>query len=160
MKNIEALAYKELLKTFKTILKNNGLKFTAQREAILRTLYDHPDHFTPENLYFLVKERYPQLNTGITTIYRTLNLLEDNRLATSISFGTQGKKFELGTKPHHDHLICIKCGKIVEFEDTQIEYLQNEVAKKYEFKLTDHLMQLYGLCKECQKKTREENIGI
>ncbi len=163
MKNIEALAYKELLETFKTILKSNGLKFTAQREAILRTLYDHADHFTPENLYFLVKERYPQLNTGITTIYRTLNLLEENKLATSISFGTQGKKFELGNKPHHDHLICTKCGKIIEFEDTQIEHLQQKIAKKYNFELTDHLMQLYGICEECQQnqtKQREERVDI
>jgi len=152
MDNIESLTYEELLETFKGILKSNNLKFTAQREAILKTLYDHPNHFTPENLYLLVKENYPQLNTGITTIYRTLNLLEENKLATSLSFGTQGKKFELGNKPHHDHMICEICGNIVEFEDPQIESRQQEIAKKHGFKLTDHLMQLYGICKECQKK--------
>jgi len=150
MKNIEKLTYEELLEQFKLLLKENSLKYTKQREAILKTLYDHPDHFTPENLYMLVKENYPDLNTGITTVYRTLNLLEENDIATSISFGSAGKKFELGNKPHHDHLICEKCGKIVEFEDERIEKLQENIAKMHDFKLTDHLMQLYGICKKCQ----------
>ncbi len=150
MENIEKLSYEELLNRFKLLLKKNSLKYTAQREAILKTLFDNPDHFTPENLYLLVKENYPELNTGITTVYRTLNLLEENSIATSISFGTQGKKFELGNKPHHDHLICEKCGLIVEFEDQTIEKLQHKIAKLHNFKLTDHLMQLYGVCKKCQ----------
>jgi len=152
MNSIEHLDYSELLEEFKSLLKSNNLKFTSQREAILKTLYDNPDHFTPENLYLLVKESYPESNVGITTVYRTLNLLEENNIATSISFGSQGKKFELGNKPHHDHLICEECGKIVEFEDEQIEQLQEKIANMYHFKLTNHLMQLYGICKECQTK--------
>ena len=151
MDSIENLPYTELLERFKTLLKANSLKYTAQREAILKTLYDHPDHFTPENLYLLVKENYPDLNTGITTVYRTLNLLEENNIATSISFGAAGKKFELGNKPHHDHLICEECGEIIEFEDKKIEELQEKIAKIHDFKLTNHLMQLYGICKACQK---------
>jgi len=150
MQSIENLSYEELLNRFKTLLKTNNLKYTTQREAILKTLYDHPDHFTPENLYILVKKNYPELNTGITTVYRTLNLLEENNIATSISFGSAGKKFELGNKPHHDHLICEKCGDIVEFENQEIEKLQEKIAKMHDFKLTNHLMQLYGICKKCQ----------
>jgi len=152
MQSIENLSYEELLERFKALLKRNNLKYTMQREAILKTLYDHPDHFTPENLYVLVKKNYPELNTGITTVYRTLNLLEDNHIATSISFGSAGKKFELGNKPHHDHLICEKCGDIVEFENQEIEKLQEKIAKMHDFKLTNHLMQLYGICKKCQLK--------
>jgi len=151
MNNTESLSYDELLETFRTILRKNRLKFTAQREAILKTLYEHPEHFTPENLYLLVKKKYPELNTGITTVYRTLNLLEENKLATSLSFGTQGKKFELGNKPHHDHIICEVCGTIVEFEDAQIEELQQKIAKMHGFKLTNHIMQLYGICSKCQE---------
>ncbi len=151
MNNTESLSYDELLETFRTILRKNRLKFTAQREAILKTLYEHPEHFTPENLYLLVKRKYPELNTGITTVYRTLNLLEENKLATSLSFGTQGKKFELGNKPHHDHIICEVCGTIVEFEDAQIEELQQKIAKMHGFKLTNHIMQLYGICSKCQE---------
>ena len=153
MKDITTYDYEELLQKFKTLLKENGLKFTAQREAILKTLYENPNHFTPENLYLLVKENYPKLSTGITTVYRTLNLLEENGLVTSISLGIQGKKFEIANKPHHDHLICTECGKIVEFENEKIEKQQEQIAKSHGFKLTDHILQLYGICSECQKKS-------
>ncbi|UFH58294.1 Fur family transcriptional regulator [Sulfurovum mangrovi] len=152
MKNFETMSYDELLKEFKKILKANSLKFTKQREAILSTLYNNPQHFTSENLYLLVKEKYPDLNIGIATVYRTLSLLEENGLVSSISLGTQGKKFEMANKPHHDHLICTMCGKIVEFENEQIEKLQQQIAEENGFVLTDHLMQLYGICSECQKK--------
>lgn len=155
MKHLETMTYDELLKEFKKILKSNALKFTKQREAILSTLYNNPKHFTSECLYLLVKQKYPDLNIGIATVYRTLSLLEDNGLASSISFGTQGKKFEIANKPHHDHLICTKCGKIVEFQNEQIEMLQQQVAQENGFVLTDHVMQLYGICSECQKKKEE-----
>lgn len=152
MKNLETLTYDELLEEFKKILKANALKFTTQREAILSTLYNNPQHFTSENLYLLVKQKHPELNIGIATVYRTLALLEENGIVSSISLGAQGKKFEIANKPHHDHLICNSCGKIVEFENDQIESLQRQIAKENGFVLTDHLMQLYGICSECQKK--------
>jgi Fur family ferric uptake transcriptional regulator len=156
MKNFETMSYDELLKEFKKILKANALKFTKQREAILSTLYNNPQHFTSENLYLLVKEKHPELNIGIATVYRTLSLLEENGLVSSISLGTEGKKYEIANKPHHDHLICTVCGKIVEFENEQIEKLQQQVAEENGFVLTDHLMQLYGVCSECQKDQKKE----
>ena len=149
--NFKELSYSELLEQFKTIIKENNLKFTSQREAILQTLYENQDHFTSEHIYMLVKEKNPNLNIGIATVYRTLALLEENGLVSSISLGMQGKKFEIANKPHHDHLICVKCGKIVEFENEQIEKLQYKIAKENNFELTDHLMQLYGICKECRE---------
>ncbi len=154
MKDIENLNYKELLEEFKILLKESGLKFTTQREVILKTLYKHDTHFSPEDLHRLLRKKFPKLNIGITTVYRTLNLLEKNSLATSISFGSQGKKFELNNKPHHDHLICVTCGKIVEFEDKKIEKKQEKIANEHEFELTGHIMQLYGHCKECQIKDK------
>lgn len=152
MKNIETLTFDELLAEFKNILKSNALKYTSQREAILSTLYKNPQHFTSENLYMLVKQNHPELSIGIATVYRTLALLEENGLVSSISLGIQGKKFEIANKPHHDHLICESCGKIVEFENEKIEDLQQQIAKENGFVLTDHLMQLYGVCTECQKE--------
>ncbi len=151
MKNCERLKYEELLEAFKKLLKENSLKFTSQREAILRTLYENEGHYTPENIYLLVKKRYPDMNIGITTVYRTLNLLEENEIVSSISFGISGKKFELSSKEHHDHLICNCCGKIIEFNDEKIEQLQEKMAKLHNFKLTSHMMQLYGICSDCQK---------
>jgi Fur family ferric uptake transcriptional regulator len=151
-KNFEQMSYDELLAEFKNIIRADGLKFTAQREAILQTLYDNPQHFTSENLYMLVKQKHPDLNIGIATVYRTLALLEESGLVSSISLGIQGKKFEIVNKPHHDHLICEKCGKIVEFENEKIEELQHKIAKENGFELTNHLMQLYGVCSECKNK--------
>lgn len=148
----QTMKYEKLLEKFKNLLKSNSLKFTAQREIILKTLYESNEHFTPESLYLTIKKKYPDVKVGIATIYRTLNLLEESNMATSISFGSAGKKFELGIKPHHDHMICEKCGKIIEFEDTDIEKKQLKIAEKFGFKLTGHLMQLYGICKDCQQK--------
>lgn len=152
MSDLENMKYDSLLVRFKDILKHNNLKFTRQREAVLKTLYNNEEHFSPEELYILLKKTYPKLNIGIATVYRTLNLLEDSDMATSISFGAAGKKFELGNKPHHDHIICRSCGTIQEFEDSEIEQKQELIAKQYGFKLTGHVMQLYGVCQSCQEK--------
>lgn len=148
---IENIEYGELLEQFKKALRESGLKYTRQREAVLRVMYHSHTHYTPEALYNIIKEQMPELNVGIATIYRTLNLLEDSGMVTSLSFGAAGKKFELANKPHHDHIICKNCGKIVEFENSIIERQQAIIAKELKFKLTGHLMQLYGLCEPCQR---------
>ncbi|MCK4737310.1 MAG: transcriptional repressor [Sulfurimonas sp.] len=143
--------YEQLLNDFKALLKNNSLKFTIQREVILETLYNSDEHLTPESLHTLIQEKYPDLNTGIATVYRTLSLLEDSSMVTSLSFGAQGKKYELGAKNHHDHLICTECGSITEFVDEQIEDRQNKIANELGFFMKDHSMQIYGICKLCQQ---------
>jgi Fur family transcriptional regulator, ferric uptake regulator len=145
-------SYSELLKNFKVLLKENGLKFTSQREDILRALYDAREHLSPEALHTVISKTVPDSNIGIATIYRTLVLLEDSNFITSIPFGQQGKKYELANKEHHDHMICTECGKIIEFIDEQIEQRQQAIAKKHNFKMTYHSMQIYGICEECQKK--------
>lgn len=151
----ENIEYDVLLESFKKILKESGLKYTRQREIVLNILYHSDTHFTPESLYMEIKRKEPNLNVGIATVYRTLNLLEDSQMVTSLSFGAAGKKFELANKPHHDHLICKNCGKIVEFENSIVERQQALIAKEHKFKLTGHLMQLYGICETCvQSKVR------
>jgi len=111
------LDYKELLDRLRVILKKNGLKYTKQRELILETLFENRNHYTPEELYILIKEKYPNLNIGIATVYRTLSFLEESKIVSSISFGADGKKYELMLKEHHDHLVCTECGKIIEFHN-------------------------------------------
>ena len=144
------ITYEKLLEKFKGILKNNSLKFTKQRELILKFLYKNEGHYTPEEIYMQFKREYPDINIGIATIYRTLTLLEESSIASSISFGVQGKKYELGLKKHHDHLICTHCGEIIEFYDDTIEERQKEIAKKFNFNMTDHTMKIIGLCENCQ----------
>lgn len=144
--------YNKLLSDFKQLLKINSLKFTIQREVILETLYNSDEHLTPEALHHLIQEKHPDLNTGIATVYRTLSLLEDSEMVTSLSFGAQGKKYELGAKDHHDHIICTKCGSISEFVDEEIESRQKKIAEELGFLMQEHSMQIYGICKRCQTK--------
>ena len=150
--NKRTIEYDQLLTDFKILLKNNALKFTIQREMILQTLYNSDEHLTPESLHHLMQEKFPDLKTGIATVYRTLSLLEDSKMVTSLSFGAQGKKYELGAKNHHDHLICTKCGVITEFVDDVIEDRQHKIADELGFIMKDHSMQIYGICKICKTK--------
>ncbi|MFH0709416.1 MAG: Fur family transcriptional regulator [Pseudomonadota bacterium] len=147
-----SVEYTKLLNDFKQLLKENSLKFTIQREVILEMLYNSDEHLTPERLHHLIQEKHPDLNTGIATVYRTLSLLEDSEMVTSLSFGAQGKKYELGAKDHHDHIICTKCGSINEFVDEEIELRQKKIAEELGFIMQEHSMQIYGICKTCQTK--------
>jgi len=149
--NNRTIEYEQLLTDFKAILKKNALKFTIQREVILETLYNSDEHLTPEALHRLIQDKFPELKTGIATVYRTLSLLEDSNMVTSLSFGAQGKKYELGAKEHHDHLICTECGSITEFVDEDIEKRQHAIADELGFKMQDHSMQIYGICKNCNQ---------
>ncbi|ARE80341.1 Fur family transcriptional regulator [Campylobacter helveticus] len=151
---MENLEYDVLLEKFKKTLREGGLKYTKQREILLKTLYHSDMHYTPESLYMEIKQAEPNSNVGIATVYRTLNLLEEAEMVTSISFGSAGKKYELANKPHHDHMICKVCGKIIEFENPIIERQQSLIANEHRFKLTGHLMQLYGICSDCNYKTK------
>ena len=144
------IEYDTLLEEFKKLLKKNGEKFTIQREIILETLYNSDEHLTPEALHQLIQKEHPELKTGIATIYRTLSRLEESDIVTSLSFGAQGKKYELGAKDHHDHMICTDCGEITEFVDEEIEKRQESIAQEFGFKIQDHSMQIYGLCQTCQ----------
>jgi len=73
-------------------------------------------------------------------------------MVTSLSFGAQGKKYELGAKDHHDHIICTECGQITEFVDEEIETRQHRIATELGFEMSDHSMQIYGICKACQQQ--------
>ena len=139
-----------VIEDLKIVLKDKGMKYTEQRAIILQILISLDEHLNAEDVHAIIKQKYPKQNIGIATIYRTLNFLEEVELISSISFGKDGKKYESNKKQHHDHIICTSCGKIVEFLDNEIEKLQEDVAMKNGFTITDHTMQIYGICKECQ----------
>lgn len=149
------IEYNKLLSDFKQLLKINSLKFTIQREVILEMLYNSDEHLTPEGLHHLIQQKHPELNTGIATVYRTLSLLEESDMVTSLSFGAQGKKYELGAKDHHDHIICTTCGTITEFVDEAIEERQKKITEALGFIMQEHSMQIYGICKNCQDKPKK-----
>jgi Fur family ferric uptake transcriptional regulator len=106
-------------------------------------------HLSAEELYQKVQKVDPGI--GLTTVYRTLKLLTEAGLAKERRFGGEPQGvFEKQDEKHHDHLICTRCGKIIEFNEPALEAIQDEVAKKYGFVVEDHKMELYGLCKTCR----------
>lgn len=142
----------DLKSELKNILKQKGMKYTEQRAVILEILFNLDDHLSAEEIHRVIKAEYPEFNIGIATVYRTLNFLEDSELISSISFGTDGKKYEGKNKKHHDHIICTNCGDILEFYDEEIEKLQEKVAADNGFVMSDHTMQIYGICSKCNNK--------
>jgi Fur family ferric uptake transcriptional regulator len=147
-----------ILNELKIVLKNKGMKYTEQRAIILQILLSIDDHLHAEEVLDIIKEKYPEQNIGIATIYRTLNFLEEVNLISSISFGKDGKKYEGNKDHHHDHIICTSCGKIVEFVDDEIEEKQEKIALENGFVITDHTMQIFGICSSCQQKNNNTRI--
>lgn len=133
-------------------LSGQGLKSTRQRDEILIIFADAGRHLSAEELYLLVKKANPGI--GYATVYRTLKLLADAGLAHERRFEDGFTRYEYNaTDSHHDHLICNRCGAIIEFENEQIEQLQLSVAKKNRFLVQSHKLELYGLCSRCRGKT-------
>ena len=144
------------LEDLKIVLKNKGMKYTEQRAVILQILLNIDEHLNAEELNDIIKKEYPAQNIGIATIYRTLNFLEEVDLISSISFGKDGKKYEGNNDEHHDHIICTTCGKIVEFLDEQIEKRQDDIALENGFEITNHTLQIFGICSNCTEKINKK----
>ena len=128
-------------------LARRQLKLTRQRQHILNAFL-RMEHVTAEQMYRELAKKDPHI--GLATVYRTLNLFCEAGLAQARHFGTQTQYDNVAHKGHHDHLICTACGKIVEFENCQIERLQEEVARKHGFAIQTHKLELYGLCAGCR----------
>ncbi|NIR45863.1 MAG: transcriptional repressor [Gemmatimonadetes bacterium] len=130
-------------------MDEHGLRSTAQRRLVTDIFFKSDGHLSIEDLWAKVRRRDPKV--GYATIYRTLKLLTDSGLANERKFGDGVSRYEVAYEDeHHDHLICTKCGKIVEFEDDRIEAWQDELAQEYGFRLTRHRHELYGICADCQ----------
>ena len=130
------------------------LKSTSQRDTILQVFVEAGQHLSAEELYARVKKTHPGI--GYATVYRTLKLLADAGLAQERRFEDGFTRYEHASQDaHHDHLICTRCGAIIEFENERIEALQQDVARKNRFKVQSHKLELYGLCAGCQGKKKK-----
>jgi len=128
-------------------LKKAGLKITLPRVKILAILQTPENqHVSAEDVYKILLEQHEEI--GLATVYRVLNQFDDAGIVTRHHFEGGKSVFELTQKKHHDHLVCLKCGKVVEFEDEVIEERQREVAKHHKIKLTNHSLYLYGECED------------
>lgn len=146
-----------LISKLRERVKEQNLKNTSQREVVMKAMFKHKGHYTPEEVLIFSQKEEGGKNLGIATVYRTLNFFEKEGFVVSISFGAEGKRYELNVKEHHDHMICDECDKIIEFESDEIEKLQEVEANKKGFLIKSHAMQLHGICKECQQKSKGNN---
>ena len=146
----------EQLARLRTYVSENKMKTTQQRDRIAEVFFGMKDHLSAEQLLISVREVAPTVS--LATVYRTLKLLTDAGLADARNFGDGQTRFEPAgdQEEHHDHLICITCGTMVEFVDDRIESLQHAVAKEHGFSIVNHKMELYGEChrEECVSRSK------
>jgi len=146
-----------LITQAKKLFRTENLRYTKQREELLKELYMINEHFDVELIYSRLKDR--GINISMASIYRTIPLLKkwgiirevtqvDNRILYEYSF----------QKEHHGHLVCVNCGKIIEFYNEKIEKFQNNICENYNFKPVTHKLIIKGLCKECLEEMNENSI--
>ena len=129
-------------------LRDAGLKVTSQRMKILQILEDTSHrHLSAEDIYRIFLDMGEDI--GLATVYRVLTQFESAGIVTRHYFEGGNSVFELNKGEHHDHLVCVKCGSVEEFVDETIEARQTAIAKKAQFRMTDHSLIIYGMCKHC-----------
>lgn len=137
------------------MLRSLHLKVTDQRLLILETLHaGRRAHMTAQEVFEAVKDRDSSL--GFATVYRFLRKLVEAGHVTEVRMGGQPARYEMTPAFHHDHLTCTHCGRICEFENAEIENLQIQVAQHFGFRLTGHVLELYGICRDCESNPRDE----
>jgi Fur family ferric uptake transcriptional regulator len=132
------------------ILREHGYKLTPQRHALLRVIASHHDHLSPEEIYKIARQEYPDI--GRVTIYRTLELLNKLNLVCRVH-SPDGCRSYMMRRPteHHHHLVCSGCGRAVDFTDCDLSKLEKALADKTGFTVEGHLLEFYGRCQDCQK---------
>lgn len=134
-------------------LKKAGLKVTLPRMKILEILETaETHHLTAEDIYRQLLDAGEEI--GLATIYRVLTQFESAGLVTRHHFEGGHSVFELNEGSHHDHIVCVKCGRVDEFMDETIEQRQREIAKKAGYEITDHSLYIYGICAACRKAAK------
>lgn len=137
------------LEILRAHLARHSLRHSAQRETILARFLAVERHVTAEELYDIVKRKDPGI--GFATVHRSLKLFAECGLARQLRLGTKKTYYEHAFRhKHHDHLVCLECGRTVEFIDPTIEKLQEDAARRYRFSIQDHSLVIYGKCRKCR----------
>lgn len=133
---------------FKDFIEARGLFFTPERQCIAEEVFSSHDHLDADELLRALKTRGSKASRA--TVYRTLDLLIESGLVGKIDLGEGKAAYEhTAGHPHHDHLICVKCGSVEEFEEPLIEQLQHWACEKAGFKFSGHILNIYGHCRNC-----------
>ncbi|ERL25017.1 Fur family transcriptional regulator [Mitsuokella sp. oral taxon 131] len=136
-------------------LQERQHKMTPQRQTVLQIFLDRPGkHLSAEDVHGLLRDEHSEI--GLATVYRSLELLSDLGILQKMEFGDGCSRYEVNTtdpsQHHHHHLICTSCGKVLEFEDDLLDDLEHDIMEKSQFKIHDHQVKFFGICKECQEK--------
>jgi Fur family ferric uptake transcriptional regulator len=141
----------ELQEQLNTYMERKGLRSTSQRRLVSDVFFRASGHHSIDDVLAMVRAKDPKV--GYATVYRTMKLLVECGLANERQFGETVTRFEIALHDHHhDHLICVDCKRIVEFEDDAIEMLQDKLAERHGFSLLTHKHELYGLCADCRRR--------
>lgn len=134
---------------FEGFLRDSNYRVTPERFEVLDAVMATSGHFDADELFLTLKRTGSKVSRA--TVYNTLDILEECELVFKTRLKDHGSRYEKAFgRSHHDHLICVKCGKIVEFVDENIESGQQEIARKFKFKLISHSHQIFGLCPDCK----------
>jgi len=145
MKNIED----KVIEIFENYLKTNNCRRTPERFKILLEIYQLKEHFSVEQLYLIMKNK--NYNVSRATLYNTVELLTECKLIKKHQFSERTFFYEKSLKnSQHDHLMCNKCGKIIEFCDPRIQEIINDISIQNEFEIISHELYFFGICKQCQ----------
>jgi Fur family ferric uptake transcriptional regulator len=140
------------MQRFEQALRERGLKSTSQRDDIARVFFSAEGHLSVEELYVAVKRVSPRV--GYATVYRTLKLLKECGIAAERHFDDGQARYEVVDEEEtqaHDHIICERCGKIVEFSSQELERLEERIGRFLGFVVSRHRMELYGICADCRE---------
>lgn len=136
------------LERFRIYLRAHGHPVTPQRMRVAEVLMGTHHHISAEEILARLKER--RRGIGKATVYRTLDLLREAGIVREHDFGEGFKRYEpQSARPHHEHLVCIRCGKVIEFVSQEIEKVERDIAALHGFRPTRHKVEIYGLCEEC-----------
>ena len=134
-------------------LSERGYKMTPQRKEILGIFVERGGHMSAEDVYGILRERESEI--GLATVYRSLDLLSDIGILVRLDFGDGCARYELSTSDpkvhHHHHLICLKCKKVIEFEQDLLEDLEARIAASSDFEIVNHEVKFFGYCSECRE---------
>ena len=136
---------------FRRYLKEHRLPVTHQREAIAQVVFSSAEHLSVEEIEGRLRSSGNRI--GKATIYRTLDLLVRSRLVVEHDFGEGFKRYEhrFAQESVHEHLICLECGRVIEFESWEVQDVKTQVTQKHGFRATRHKLEIYGLCRPCQE---------
>jgi Fur family ferric uptake transcriptional regulator len=131
------------------VLKEHSYKLTPQRRAVVRTIVSSQDHLSPATLYQKVRQTHPTI--GLTTVYRTLEILARLELICELHTGGSYRSYTTGVPEHHHHLICSKCGEVINFAGYYLTELEQRLSRETGFEIEGHLLEFTGLCQNCQQ---------